>query len=155
MPNHNRSNICSPCRKHRVSNLEESVSLLKKVKTKTWQVFKKWISIWLGNLETYDTFFYCQKFCLVDLSKSNQHFPCVFTVQGENYDRTEDGESFWQKEYAIMFPFLKWVMLLGVETEIYAFYLHNFVIYKVTEFVFLLCKNSRTISNKQYGEEKR
>lgn len=35
MPNHNRSNICSPCRKHRVSNLEESVSLLKKVKTKT------------------------------------------------------------------------------------------------------------------------
>lgn len=61
MPNHNRSNICFPRRKHRVSNLEGSVSLLKKSKQKPDNRLKNEISAWLGNLETYNTFFYCQK----------------------------------------------------------------------------------------------
>lgn len=111
------------------------MSLLKKKEKKSKQkpdnCLKNEISTWLGNLETYNTFFYCQKFCLVDLSKSNQQCVCVFTVQGENYDITEDGESFWPKENAIIFPSLKWLRLLGAKTEIYGFYLHNFVIYKM------------------------
>lgn len=131
MPNHNRSNICFPCRKHSLQSWRISVLIKIKSKQEPDNCLKNEISTWLGNLETYNTFFYCQKFCLVDLSKSNQHFPFVFTVQGENYDITEDGESFWPKKHAIMFPSLNWVRLLGVETEIYAFYLPNYVIYKM------------------------
>lgn len=75
-------------------------------------------------------------------------------MQGENYDITEDSESFWLKEHAIMFPSLKWVRLLGVETEIYAFYLPNFVIYKMPNLYLLFCKNGKIASNKLWEWKK-
>lgn len=47
-------------------------------------------------------FFWCQKFCLVDFSKTNQHFLCVYVFKNE-LSIIQDSELFWQKNQAL-FP---------------------------------------------------